>query len=92
MTVNYVDPSSVDTPEQYTAKVVFGLRQQYGSSNITEVNSTAATVVGPLRIPVLVLNGSTNDSRTGEDNAATITNSTGEWCLNACCSTGWLVR
>ncbi|WIA11806.1 hypothetical protein OEZ85_011898 [Tetradesmus obliquus] len=71
VSVNYVDPSDIDTPEQYNSKVVFGMRQQYGADNITMVNGTAARVRGPLTIRLLVLNGSTNASSNGTRNSST---------------------
>uniref|UniRef100_A0A383VHP9 Protein kinase domain-containing protein n=1 Tax=Tetradesmus obliquus TaxID=3088 RepID=A0A383VHP9_TETOB len=71
VSVNYVDPSDIDTPEQYNSKVVFGMRQQYGADNIIMVNGTAARVRGPLTIRLLVLNGSTNASSNGTRNSST---------------------
>eukprot|EP00879_Flechtneria_rotunda_P007950 GHRR01008329.1.p1 GENE.GHRR01008329.1~~GHRR01008329.1.p1 ORF type:complete len:1448 (+),score=551.05 GHRR01008329.1:1287-5630(+) len=60
--LDYEDPSDVDNCEQYNAKVVFGLKQQYGLRAVQQVNETAGRVAGPINIPVLVLNGSQNGS------------------------------
>lgn len=60
--IAYNDPSVLDTCEQYNQKVLYGLQQQYGAGNISVVNATAGRLVGPITIPVLVLDGSRNNS------------------------------
>lgn len=58
----YQNPSAVDTCEQYTQRAVYALRQQYGN-NVTAYNSTSIQYQGPLKIQVLVNNGSDNSTR-----------------------------
>jgi hypothetical protein len=63
VSVSYVNPSPLDSCEQYTAKAMFGLRQAYGTDNVVVVNGTAGRLVGPINIPVIVTD--VRNNRTG---------------------------
>lgn len=85
--IAYQNPSKFDTCEQYNHKVLYGLQQQYGLRNVSLVNATAGRLVGPISMPVLVLDGRLNITSVAA--AARKSNFTGEpgqqcstlWCM-----------
>jgi hypothetical protein len=63
VTVRYRNPHPLDNCEEFTTRTIFGLRQAYGSSSIiATANKTACKLIGPVTIPVLVLDGQTNQT------------------------------
>jgi hypothetical protein len=56
--VNYFNPSELDSCLQYTSRVVFGMRQVFGSSQVVTLAEASAKVLGPIAISLTVINGS----------------------------------
>lgn len=67
VSVSYVNPSQVDTCEQYTSKMVFGLKLAYNDSNAISVGKNAGKLTGPLVIIVGVTDANTNTSGAGSN-------------------------
>lgn len=67
VSVSYVNPSQVDTCEQYTSKMVSGLKQAYNDSNAISVGKNAGKLTGPLVIIVGVTDANTNTSGAGSN-------------------------
>lgn len=62
------NPHPLDDCEQFTTRTIFGLRQAFGDANVIATNNkTAGKIIGPVIIPVVVLDGQTN--KTGMDTA-----------------------
>lgn len=57
----YQNPAEADTCEQYAERIVFALQQQY-TRNVQALNSTAFSMSGPVRVQVVVYNGSDNST------------------------------
>lgn len=64
-TIEYSNPSEVGTCEQTTTKMILGLQQTLGATNVTFTNNARAPrIVGPVKFTVTVQDAQT--SRTGK--------------------------
>eukprot|EP00775_Hariotina_reticulata_P004708 gene4708-4959_t len=68
--VNYLNPTELDTCLQYTSRVVFGMRQVFGNAQVVTTSEAAAKVLGPVVIPLTVINASKPANSTPADGSA----------------------
>ena len=61
VSVAYINPSELDTCQQYTERTVFAMQQLYGVQNTTiDAGRTTGNVAGPLTVDLLVIDGANN--------------------------------
>lgn len=62
VSASYVNPSILDSCEEYTGRQVIGLQSTLGAGNVVSRNATAVAVTGSVSVNVLVQAGDTQQT------------------------------
>jgi len=60
---SFINPSVLDSCEEYTGKELMGLQATLGAASVSVLNATAVTVNGPVKVNVIMQAG--NNRSTG---------------------------